>query len=106
MEVTQQFYRESVTELPPRVDTGGHVGQVDNTQVPRFAGPATFAQLPRLDEVSSEVDVAVVGIPFDAGVSYRPGARFGPSAVREGSRLLRPYNPALDVAPSPGGHCH
>src|ERR671920_1989478 len=42
---------------------------------------------------------AVVGVPFDAGVSYRPGARFGPAHVRESSRLLRPYNPAADVEP-------
>jgi agmatinase len=44
-------------------------------------------------------DIAVVGIPFDAGVSYRPGARFGPSHVRESSRLLRPYNPELNISP-------
>jgi agmatinase len=73
-------------------------GPVDSSRVPRFAGPATFARLPRLDEVE-RADVAVVGVPFDTGVSYRPGARFGPSAVREASRLLRPYNPGLDVAP-------
>jgi len=87
-------------ELPPtpRITTQGRVGQVDATQVPRFAGPATFARLPRVDEVS-DVDVAVVGVPFDAGVSYRPGARFGPAHVRESSRLLRPYNPAADVEP-------
>ncbi|MGX1547784.1 agmatinase [Streptomyces adustus] len=73
-------------------------GPVDSSRVPRFAGPATFARLPRLDEVT-RADVAVVGVPFDAGVSYRPGARFGATAVREASRLLRPYNPALDVSP-------
>ncbi|MET7933164.1 agmatinase [Streptomyces sp. NPDC005322] len=73
-------------------------GPVDSSRVPRFAGPATFARLPRLDEVA-RADVAVVGVPFDAGVSYRPGARFGPSAVREASRLLRPYHPGLDVSP-------
>jgi agmatinase len=75
-----------------------HRGPVDSSRVPRFAGPATFARLPRLDEVA-RADVAVVGVPFDAGVSYRPGARFGPSAVREASRLLRPYHPGLDVSP-------
>jgi agmatinase len=73
-------------------------GPVDATVVPRFAGPATFARLPRIDEVS-DVDVAVVGVPFDSGVSYRPGARFGPAHVRESSRLLRAYNPAADVSP-------
>ncbi|MBB2948898.1 agmatinase [Actinoplanes lutulentus] len=82
----------------PRIVTEGRVGQIDATQVPRFAGPATFARLPRIDEVS-DVDVAVMGVPFDAGVSYRPGARFGPAHVRESSRLLRPYNPAVDVSP-------
>ncbi|MFI7626847.1 agmatinase [Microbispora rosea] len=73
-------------------------GPVDSSRIPRFAGPATFARLPRLDEVG-HADVAVVGVPFDSGVSYRPGARFGPAAVREASRLLRPYHPGLDVSP-------
>lgn len=74
------------------------IGPVDGIRSPRFSGPATFARLPRLDEVTS-VDVAIVGVPFDTGVSYRPGARFGPAHVRESSRLLRPFNPALGVAP-------
>jgi len=82
----------------PRIVKNGKVGQVDATKVPRHAGPATFARLPEIDEVS-DIDIAVVGIPFDSGVSYRPGARFGPSHVRESSRLLRPYNPAVDVSP-------
>ncbi|MFE3450717.1 agmatinase [Nonomuraea sp. NPDC059194] len=73
-------------------------GPVDSSRIPRFAGFATFARLPRLDEVE-HADVAVVGVPFDSGVSYRPGARFGPAAVREASRLLRPYHPGLDVSP-------
>ncbi len=73
-------------------------GPVDASVVPRFAGIATFARLPRLDEVE-HADIAVVGVPFDSGVSYRPGARFGPAHVREASRLLRPYNPAQDVFP-------
>ena len=74
------------------------VGPVDASLVPRFAGIATFARLPRIDQVK-RADVAVVGVPFDSGVSYRPGARFGPAHVREASRLLRPYNPAQDVEP-------
>ena len=73
-------------------------GPVDATVVPRFGGPATFARLPRLDEVG-RADVAVVGVPFDSGVSYRPGARFGPAHVRASSKLLRNYNPVLDVEP-------
>jgi agmatinase len=66
--------------------------------VPRFAGLATFARLPTL-EAQPRWDIAVVGVPFDGGTSYRPGARFGPAAVRQGSRLLRPYNPAQDALP-------
>lgn len=77
--------------LPP-------VGPPDATVVPRFAGPETFARLPRLGDVG-HADVAVLGVPFDSGVSYRPGARFGPGSVRAGSKLLRPYHPALDVQP-------
>jgi agmatinase len=76
----------------------GPVGPADATVVPRFAGPATFARLPAADAVS-RWDIAVVGIPFDGGTSYRPGARFGPAAVRQASRLLRPYNPALGALP-------
>jgi agmatinase len=74
------------------------IGPVQGTDVPRYAGLATFARLPRVDQVE-RVDLAVIGAPFDSGVSYRPGARFGPAHVRQSSRLLRPYNPALDVSP-------
>ena len=85
-------------EPVPRITEGGKIGPVDAMALPRFAGPATFARLPRIDEVSS-ADAAVVGVPFDSGVTYRPGARFGPSHIRESSRLLRPYNPALSLSP-------
>jgi agmatinase len=85
-----------MTDSVPRIITGDTVGPVDATVVPRYAGEATFARLPRLDEVS-QADVAILGVPFDGGVSYRPGARLGPSHIRESSRLLRPYNPALQV---------
>src|SRR5215212_5877219 len=77
------------------------IGPVDAARVPRFAGPATFARLPRIDQVPA-FDVAVLGVPFDSGVSFRPGARFGPAHVRESSRLLRPYNPAQQVYPFAG----
>jgi agmatinase len=74
------------------------VGPPDATVVPRYAGPPTFARLPMLSSVPS-AGIVVAGVPFDSGVSYRPGARFGPSHVRQSSRLLRPYNPAAGVAP-------
>lgn len=85
-----------MSEPPPRRDEP--VGPADPLVVPRFAGPSTFARLPRRDQVAS-CDVAVIGIPFDSGVTYRPGARFGPHAVRNATRLLRAYHPALEVRP-------
>lgn len=74
------------------------IGPVDGQTSPRYAGLTTFARLPRLQDVADH-DIAIVGVPFDSGVTFRPGARFGPGAIREASRLLRPYNPALDVEP-------
>ncbi|MGH3360104.1 MAG: agmatinase [Nocardioidaceae bacterium] len=74
------------------------VGQADALEIPRFAGLSTFARLPRLEDVG-RYDIAVVGVPFDTGVTYRPGARFGPSHIRQSSRLLRPYNPEVDAEP-------
>lgn len=73
-------------------------GPIDASLTPRYAGIATFAKLPRIEDVPT-ADLAVVGAPFDSGVSFRPGARFGPAHVREASRLLRPYNPAQDTSP-------
>lgn len=72
-------------------------GPVDALIQPRFANSSTFARLPSLGEVNDEAGVIVMGVPFDSGVSYRPGARFGPGAIRQGSKLLRPYHPPLDV---------
>ncbi|HEU5265666.1 MAG TPA: agmatinase [Jatrophihabitans sp.] len=84
----------------PRIEHDGNVGPTDSSVVPRYSGPATFALLPRLGEIAAgHVAVGIVGVPFDSGVSYRPGARFGPAHIRQSSRLLRPYNPAQDVSP-------
>ncbi len=68
------------------------------SEAPRFAGVATFLRLPHVTD-PADVDVAVIGLPLDTGVSVRAGARFGPKAVREASLGLRPeYNPAQRVA--------
>lgn len=66
--------------------------------MPRYAGIATFAFLPRIEDVE-HADIAVLGIPFDSGTSFRPGARFGPSHIRENSRQLHPYHQVLDAYP-------
>lgn len=63
----------------------------DATQSPRFTGIRTFMRLPT-DPDASGADAAVVGIPFDTAASFRPGQRYGPSAVRDISVLLRPSN--------------
>ncbi len=67
------------------------MGQRNDPEMPRYAGIATFALLPRIEDVS-RADIAVIGIPFDSGTSFRPGARFGPAHIREHSRQLHPYH--------------
>jgi guanidinobutyrase / D-arginase len=74
------------------------IGPVDPMQVPRFAGPATYARLPTLEAVGKAA-VAILGVPFDSGVVYRPGARFGPAAIRAGSKMLRPFNAWTEAEP-------
>lgn len=76
----------------------GRLGPPDGRDFPRFMGPSTFARLPSIDEVDA-TDVAILGLPFDSGTSYRPGARFGPLGIRNGSRLLRAYHAPLDASP-------
>ena len=66
--------------------------------MPRFGGIATFMRLPAQSQLA-DLDVAVVGVPFDLGTSNRPGARFGPRGIRAESVLLRPYNMATRAAP-------
>jgi len=70
---------------------------VDPRESPRFAGIKTFMRLPHVTETKG-VDVAIVGVPFDTGASYRVGARFGPEAIRSVSALLRHHNEVLDVS--------
>lgn len=69
---------------------------------PRFAGVATFCRYPRLEDVpasSRPLDWLLYGIPFDGGVTYRPGARFAPRAIREASQYVKRYHleHAIDV---------
>ncbi|MEW1718880.1 agmatinase [Streptomyces sp. NPDC093109] len=75
------------------------IGALDATRVPRFAGLGTFARIPDIGSVG-DYDIAVLGVPFDGGTSYRPGARFGPMGVRQASRHLRPkFHVELGTAP-------
>ncbi len=71
-------------------------GPPDAFAIPRFAGPRTFMRLPHVTDLDG-VDVAVVGVPIDGAMVYRPGARFGPEAIRSASVMLRNYNPIVRV---------
>ncbi len=63
----------------------------------RFSGIRTFMRAP-MHNKSQHADVSIIGIPFDSGASFRTGARFGPSALREASlNILKPYCSVLDV---------
>lgn len=69
-------------------------------ETPRFAGLCTFGRYPMLGAVEASrqpVDWAVYGVPFDGGVTYRPGTRFGPRAIRQESQYLKVYHVPFDV---------
>ncbi|HVD93608.1 MAG TPA: agmatinase [Vicinamibacterales bacterium] len=72
--------------------------QLDSGKSPRFAQPATFMRLPHQTDLSG-VDVAMLGVPFDSGTSYRPGARLGPREIRSQSSLIRPYSYFQKISP-------
>ncbi len=69
-------------------------------EFPRFAGVSTFCRFPLLGDVGSggqPVDWVVYGIPYDGAVTYRPGARFGPRAIRDASQYIKPVHQELGV---------
>ena len=75
---------------------------VSGMQMPRFAGIPTFMRLPHVppeDARIGEVDVGILGLPFDGGTSNRPGARHGPRALRDASTMIRAQHPLTDVRP-------
>lgn len=76
----------------------GRPQPLGGNEMPRFGGIATFMRLPATAP-PAELDVAIVGVPFDIGTSNRPGARFGPRGIRNESVLIRPYNMATRAAP-------
>jgi agmatinase len=63
----------------------------DALLAPRFTGPRTYARLPYVTDLEG-VQCAVFGMPWDGGASFRPGARFGPEAIRSASGMIRTYN--------------
>lgn len=77
--------------------TGDH-GQHDVNRVPRFANVATFMRAVQKTDAAG-LDIALAGVPFDLGSSFRSGARHGPAQVREMSRLIKSFNYSSRVAP-------
>ena len=66
------------------------------TSTPKFEGIKTFMRLPHV-RTTEDIDFAIIGVPFDTLTGYKNGARFGPSAIREASPLMRDYSMDLDV---------
>lgn len=74
-----------------------HYQPLDSKETPKFCGIRTFMRLPHVQTVQ-DIDFAVIGVPFDGGTTLKTGARFGPSAIRENSINLKPFNPAQQIA--------
>jgi agmatinase len=68
-------------------------------ELPHFAGINTFLKAPYVEDVRTcgEYDIAILGVPFDGGTTYRPGTRFGPQGIRRISALYGPYSFELGV---------
>ena len=64
----------------------------------RFSEVATFMRTPQVSDLS-EVDIGIIGVPYDGGLTCRTGARYGPREVRNESTLMRAINVATDVRP-------
>ncbi len=72
----------------------------DPRQRPRFTGLATFFRMPYLEDFEgSGLDIGVCGVPYDGGVTNRPGPRHGPREVRNQTSLIRGHNQATGAAP-------
>lgn len=70
---------------------------IDAASVPRFGGISTFMRLPLA--TPGEVDIALVGVPFDGGTTNRPGARHGPREIRNQSSLIRRVHHVTGISP-------
>lgn len=70
----------------------------DPMQRPRYTGLPTFMRAPYAEDWAG-VEIGLVGVPFDGGVTNRPGARHGPREIRNQSSLMRRINQATGVCP-------
>jgi len=76
--------------------TGSH--RYDPMKEPRYTDIATFMRAPLAGSLAG-IDIGLIGVPTDLGVTNRPGARHGPREIRNASSLMRTYNLALGVNP-------
>lgn len=75
---------------------------VSGLDLPRFAGVPTFMRLPHVgldDEKIAEVEIGLIGAPWDGGTTNRPGPRHGPRQLRDMSTMIRAQNGATGVRP-------
>lgn len=75
---------------------------ISGMDLPRFAGVPTFMRLPYLPEDDprrAEVDIGLVGVPWDGGTTNRPGPRHGPRQLRDASTMIRAQNGITHVRP-------
>ena len=70
----------------------------DPMSEPRFAEIATFMRAPLADSLDN-VDIGLIGVPTDLGVTNRPGARHGPREIRNSSSLMRTFNLGMNINP-------
>src|SRR2546422_2420077 len=86
------------SRMKPRKSTKPHPQPVDALVYPRFSGVPTFMRLPHIPR-AEELDLALIGVPFDGGTTYRPLPRFGPRNILVQSAMILPWNPVLKVNP-------
>jgi guanidinopropionase len=84
--------------MPPIKQSVRYTDFADPQARPRYTGIATFFRVPHTEDLA-EVDIGLIGVPFDGGVTNRTGTRHGPRAIREQSALLRRINGATGIAP-------
>lgn len=75
---------------------------VSGMEMPRFAGLPTFMRLPHVtvsDPIIDQVQLGLVGVPWDAGTTNRPGPRHGPRQLRDLSTMIRAGNPVTGINP-------
>ena len=65
---------------------------------PRYTGLPTFMRAPYREDLEG-VDIGLIGVPFDGGVTNRTGTRHGPREIRNQSSLMRKINQASGIAP-------